>query len=121
MQEHETENLPPVVDLRPDADAQQHYNIVLYLGRIAAVLRRIAYDVDELGRARTVQELEGAAVAGDRRAERGLRLGEPEPTFAEFHRRVRAGETSSRYLAWRGAAPAHERGRAGAGLPARAG
>lgn len=102
VEHHDQKKWPPVVDLRPDADEPHSYNVVLYLPRIAAVMRRIAYDVDELARARTVQELDQAAIADDHRAERRRRLAEGELTFAEFHRRIRAGEVTSRYVAWRG-------------------
>ena len=44
----------------------------------AAVIDRIAADVDELARARRVEDLDTAAVLPDRRAERRRRLAEPD-------------------------------------------
>ena len=41
------------------------------LARVTAVIDRIAADVDELARARRVQDLDTAAVLPDPRAERG--------------------------------------------------
>jgi hypothetical protein len=59
--------------------------VVADLPRVAAILNRIAADVDELARARRVTDL-GAAVLGDRRAER-RQAAEPDLDFREFCRR----------------------------------
>jgi hypothetical protein len=57
------------------------------LPRVAAILNRIAADIDELARARRVADLDAAAVRGDRRAERRRRAAEPDLDFREFCRR----------------------------------
>jgi hypothetical protein len=57
------------------------------LPRVAAILNRIAADIDELARARCVADLNAAAVLGDRRAERRRRAAEPDLNFREFCRR----------------------------------
>ena len=49
---------PPVINLRPEADHPERCNIVVDIGRVRRVLLRIAADVDELARARSVEELE---------------------------------------------------------------
>ena len=54
------------------------------LARVAAVIDRTAADVDELGRARRVQDLTSAAVLPDPRAERRRRLAEPDLEFRAF-------------------------------------
>ncbi len=82
------DGLPPVVNLRP-ADDEDAYHVGVDLARVAAVLRRIAYDIDELARARTVADLDEAAVIGERRAERRRRLAEPGLSYAAFNRRYR--------------------------------
>ncbi|MGW2086235.1 hypothetical protein [Streptomyces sp. NPDC001880] len=51
---------------------------------MAAVLRRIAFDVDELARARSVQDLDRARVCEEPQAERRRRLAEPDLPFVEF-------------------------------------
>jgi hypothetical protein len=78
----------PVVNLRP-ADDEDAYHVGVDLPRAATVLRRIAYDIDELARAREVADLEHAAVAGDRRAERRRRMAEPDLSYADFNRKYR--------------------------------
>jgi hypothetical protein len=75
----------PVVNLRP-ADDEDTYHVGVDLPRAATVLRRIAYDIDEL--AREVADLEHAAVAGDRRAERRRRMAEPDLSYADFNRKA---------------------------------
>jgi hypothetical protein len=52
------------------------------LARVAAVIDRIAADVDELARARRVQDLDTAAVLPGPRAERRQRLAEPDLMLA---------------------------------------
>ena len=54
------------------------------LARVAAVIDRIAADVDEFARARRVQDLTSAAVLPDPQAERRLRLAEPDLEFRAF-------------------------------------
>jgi hypothetical protein len=61
--------------------------VVAGLPRVAAILNRIAADIDELARARRVADLDAAAVRGDRRAERRRRAAEPDLDFREFCRR----------------------------------
>jgi hypothetical protein len=60
--------------VRPEADHPERCNIVVDVGRVGAVLLRIAADIDELARARSVEELEQAQVDCDVRAERRRRL-----------------------------------------------
>ncbi|MEU2854542.1 hypothetical protein [Streptomyces syringium] len=77
-----TRDYPPAVNIRPEADFPERANVVVDLPRVAAVLRRIAFDVDEL--ARSVDDLQEARVADDSRAERRRRLAEPDLRYAEF-------------------------------------
>ena len=65
---------------RDDHPDQAH--VVADLPRVAAVLRRIAADVDELTRARRVADL-GAAALPDRRAGRRRRVAEPDLDLRE--------------------------------------
>jgi len=51
---------------------------------VAAVIDRIAADVDELARAWRAGDLDAAAVLPDRRAERRRRLAEPHLEFRAF-------------------------------------
>ena len=68
---------------------------------MAAVIDRIAADVDELARARRVEDLETAAVLPDPRAER-RRLAEPDLEFRAFCARNRLPASSTPQLerAW---------------------
>ena len=68
----------------------------------AAVIDRIAADVDELARARRVQDLDTAAVLPDPRAERRRRLAEPDLEFRAFcaRRRLPASSTPQLERAW---------------------
>jgi hypothetical protein len=59
------------------------------LPRVAAILQRIAADVDELARARRVADLGAAAALPGRRAERRRGVAEPDLDFREFCRRNR--------------------------------
>ena len=59
------------------------------LARVRAVIDRIATDVDELARARRVQDLNTPAVLPDPRAERRRRLAEPDLEFRAFCTRRR--------------------------------
>jgi hypothetical protein len=78
-----------VVNLRPEADHPDRCNIVVDIGRVRRVLLRIAADIDELARARTVQELEHAQVDREVRAERRRRLAESPLAFPAHGRSVR--------------------------------
>ena len=66
----DADSYPPAVNLRPAADWPDRAVVAVDLARVAAVIDRIAADVDELARARRVQDLANAAVLPDRRAER---------------------------------------------------
>ncbi len=72
------------------------------LARVAAVIDRIAADVDELARARRAQDLTTAAVLLDRRAERRRRLAGPDLEFRAFctRRRLPASSTPQLERAW---------------------
>ncbi len=72
---------PPVTNLRPESDHPDRCNVIVDLGRVRRVLLRIAADIDELARARTVEELEHAQVEPDVRAERRRRLAESPLAF----------------------------------------
>ena len=52
-----TSEYPPAVNLRPDGDHPDRAHVVADLPRVAAILQRIAADVDELARARRVADL----------------------------------------------------------------
>ena len=69
---------PPAVNLRPAAGWPDRAVVAVDLARVAAVIDRIAADVDEPARARRVQDLDTAAALPDRRAER--RRGWPSRT-----------------------------------------
>ena len=78
-----------MINLRPEADHPERCNIVVDLGRVRRVLLRIAADVDELARARSVDELEHAQVDRDVRAERRRRLAESPLAFSAHGRSIR--------------------------------
>ena len=59
------------------------------LARVAAVIDRIAADVDELARARRARDLDTAAVLPGPRAERRRRLADPDLEFRAFCARRR--------------------------------
>ena len=80
---------PPVVNLRPEADHPERCNIVVDLDRVRRVLLRIAADIDELARARSVEDLEHAQVDPDVRAERRRRLAESPLAFPAHGRSIR--------------------------------
>jgi hypothetical protein len=75
---------PPAVNLRPSADWPDRAIVAVDLARVAAVIDRIAADVDELARARRVQDLTTAAVLPGQREERRRRLAEPDLEFRAF-------------------------------------
>ncbi|MGW2181301.1 hypothetical protein ACWCXX_25015 [Streptomyces sp. NPDC001732] len=80
----DTQSFPPVANLRPESDFPERCSVVVRLPRVAAILRRIAFDVDELARARAVDDLQSAKTAADPRAERRRRLAEPDLRYGEF-------------------------------------
>ncbi len=95
-------NYPPAVNLRPAADWPDRAVVAVDLARVRAVIGRIAADVDELARARRVQDLDTAAVLPDPRAERRRRLAEPDLEFRAFctRRRLPASSTPQLERAW---------------------
>jgi hypothetical protein len=78
---------PPAVNLRPDSDHPDRALVVVDLPRVAAILQRIAADVDELARARRAAGLGAAGALPDQRAGRRRRVTEPDLDFREFCRR----------------------------------
>ncbi|MFI6209139.1 hypothetical protein ACIBAI_22490 [Streptomyces sp. NPDC051041] len=84
----ERESHPPVVNLRPEADFPDRHPVVVDLPRVAVVLRRIAYDIDDLAHARSIDDLDQARIRDGPRAERRRRLAEPDLAFAEFYART---------------------------------
>ena len=54
----DADSCPPAVNLRPSADWPDRAIVAVDLARVAAVIDRIAADVDELARARRVQDLD---------------------------------------------------------------
>ena len=54
----DADSYPPAVNLRPSADWPDRAIVAVDLARVAAVIDRIAADVDELARARRVQDLD---------------------------------------------------------------
>ena len=81
------------------------------LPRVAAIVQRIAADVDELARARRVADLSTAAALPDRRAERRRRVAEPDLDFREFCRRSRLPRSERSWDLF--AAERHRRGESG--------
>ena len=95
------DSYPPAVNLRPAADWPDRAVVAVDLTRVAAVIDRIAADVDELARARRIQDLNTAAVLPDPRAERRRRLAEPDLEFPAFcTRRLPASSTPQLERAW---------------------
>ena len=82
---------PLAVNLRPGGDHPERALVVVDLPRVAAILDRIAADIDELARTRRVDDLAAAAVLPGRRAERRRRAAEPDLDFREFCRRQPPG------------------------------
>lgn len=60
------------------------------------MLRRVAFDVEELARARAVEDLHTARIRDEPRAERHRRLAEPDLSYAEFCARTGAPAQSIR-------------------------
>jgi len=75
---------PSVVNLRPESDWPRRYHVVADIKRVVAILRRIAYDVHELARARRVDDLTHPVGGGDPRAERRRRAAESDLDFVAF-------------------------------------
>jgi hypothetical protein len=112
----DADRYPPAVNLRPSADWPDRAVVAVDLARVAAVIGRIAADVDELARARRVQDLDTAAVLPDPRAERRRRLAEPDLEFRAFcaRRRLPASSTPQLERAWDAwQAERYQRGEAG--------
>jgi hypothetical protein len=74
--------------------------VVAGLPRVAAILQRVAADIDELARARRVADLEAAAVLPGRQAERRRRAAEPDLGFREFCRREKLPHPERSWDAW---------------------
>ncbi len=98
----DADSYPPTVNLRPAADRPARAIVAVDLAWVAAVIDRIAADVDELARARRVQDLDTEAVLPDPRAERRRRLAEPDLEFRAFctRRRLPASSTPQLARAW---------------------
>jgi len=95
-----------VVSLRPEGDHPDRAHAVASRPRVAAILQRVASDVDELARARRVARFGAAAALPDRRAGRRRRVAEPGLDFREFCRRSKLPASSIPQLerawdAWR--------------------
>ncbi|MDQ2875888.1 MAG: hypothetical protein M3Y33_14305 [Actinomycetota bacterium] len=69
--------MPEVLELRPRSDHPLHYRKLASCERIVAILGRIASDIDELARARRVQDLPAEANDADPRLRIRRRLAEP--------------------------------------------
>ncbi len=67
---------PPVINVPSEADHPERRNIVVDVGRLRRVRLWIAADMDELARARIIEELEQAQVDRNVRAEPRRRLAE---------------------------------------------
>jgi hypothetical protein len=80
----DADSYPPAVNLRPAADWPDRAVVAVDLARVRAVIDRIAADIDELARARRVQDLTTAAVLPGPRTERRRRLAEPDLEFRAF-------------------------------------
>jgi hypothetical protein len=84
LEQLDTDDYPPVVNLRPEDDFPDRAQTVVTGSLIRSVLSRIAADLDELARARRAEDLQWAAVLPDRRAERRRRLAVPDLGLREF-------------------------------------
>jgi hypothetical protein len=98
----ETESYRPVVNLRPEADWPDTANVGVDIARVRTVLNRIAADVDELARARRLEDLDTATTRADRHTERRRRLAEPDLDFRAFCSRkgLPASSTPQMERAW---------------------
>ncbi len=84
------------MNLRPGGDHPGRALVAAGLPRVAAILDRIADDIDELARARRAGDLAAAAVLPSRRAERRRRVAEPDMDFREFCRGQKVSASSER-------------------------
>jgi hypothetical protein len=82
-----------VINLCPEGDHPDRAHVVVDLPRVAAILDRIAADLDELARARRVDDLAAAAVLPGRRAERRRRVA--GQAVIEGRRKIRAAVGAS--------------------------
>ena len=90
-------------DGEPGGASTAVYRPAIATGRsVVAQAPRLPADVDELARARRVQDLDTAAVLPDTRAERRRRLAEPDLEFRAFcaRRRLPASSTPQLERAW---------------------
>lgn len=101
---------PVVVNLRPEGDWPHDYRLGLDHDRVIGVLERVTADIEELARARRVQELRAAAVLDDPRAERRRRLAEPDLPL-KFVASTSSGGTRARWEAQQDAWQAERRAR----------
>jgi hypothetical protein len=106
-----TREFPPAVNLRPEGDHPDRAHVVADLPRVAAIVQRIAADLDELARARRVADLGAAAALPDRRAGRRCRVAEPDLDFREFCRRSKLPQSERSWDLF--AAERHRRGETG--------
>ena len=67
----------PVVNLRPEEGSPDPYYVAVDQSRVIRVLRRIAHDLDELARARRVEDLSASANDADPCLRLRRRLAEP--------------------------------------------
>jgi hypothetical protein len=85
----------PGGQLAPRKGSSRSAHVMADLPQVAAIVQRIAADVDELARARRVADLGAAAAAlPDRRAGRRRRVAEPDLDFREFCRRSKLPQPS---------------------------
>ncbi len=80
--------MPEVINLRPSTDFPFDYRVLASHERIVAILARIASDIDELARARRVEDLTTDTTDRDERvaapsAIRGTTAGDAPPRFIE--------------------------------------
>jgi hypothetical protein len=80
----EAKPYPPAANLRPEGDFPDTCAVPIRLPGVAAILRRIAFDVEEPARARCVEELQAAKTADDPRTERRRRPAEPDLSYAKY-------------------------------------
>jgi hypothetical protein len=98
----DADSYPPAVNLRSSADWPDRAIVAIDLARVRAIIDRLAADVDELARARRVEDLDTAAVLPDSGAERRRRLAEPDLEFRAFCARkgLPASSTPQLERAW---------------------
>ncbi|MFF5333230.1 hypothetical protein [Streptomyces sp. NPDC013181] len=74
--------------MKGDWPVKFRHAVVVDSARVAAVLRRVAFDVEELARARGVEGLGTARVRDQPRVERRRRPAEPDLAHAKFCTRI---------------------------------